>query len=299
MLFNFFLGNHPGIESLEGIRDVTIFIKAGLEELGHKVILSTDHLVKNGINLVYENFSDEFINCIVSNPTLSYGIICSELFDGTLINDFQGNSWLERAINLRRAAHQADFLWVFSPESMSAYATLVRHHGRCFPITLGYTGSLNELAPAERMAERDLVFMGALTPYRVKVIKRLAQAGFSIAMTTGRQPVFLRNAILEQGRVHLALRMNEDWKYPSHSRIVYLLTNGRRIVAEACLQCERFEDYTLRVESDQLVEACDLALHDTTVRQSLEQRIARFRDEIRMRDIMERLIDQTFGGGVG
>lgn len=210
------------------------------------------------------------------------------------MNDLKDDPWLERAANLRIAAHRADFLWVLHTDSLSSYARLVRHHGRCFPISLGYTEALNELGPAETMADHDLVFMGTPTPYRTKVLDRLSQAGFSIARTTGRQPIFLRNATLERGWVHLALRMSEDWKYPSHSRIVYLLTNGRRVVAEACAQRERFEDYTLRVESGDLLEACELALHDAVTRQEMQRRIACFREDIRMRDIMERLVDQTF-----
>ncbi len=294
---NFHLGNHrpDGIESL---RDMTLLFSGGLEQLGYDVRLTRDHLDPAAINILFEYFPDDAMWRLVPRlEGLRYGIICTEQFDGGRF--FTSTRTWREVENFGCVASGARFLWSLDEASVPHYAGC-SGLDQVHYVRVGYSASHREALPVpdDRMAW-DVAFMGRYTPYRQAVVERLESAGMSVYFERTMLPPFIRNAALARARLHLALRLSEDWLYPSPMRIAYLLANDYCVVSERCVEDDPIQDFTVLVDPDQLVERCRALIDRGDWRRLGAENGARFREAMPMAEVLRPFAAGSFTAGPG
>jgi len=222
--FHICLVNH-GSDGRDSITDSLTWVQAGLEENGHQVTVSDTAAERGAINIFWEFFLPELAEQLVSSK-LEYGIIATEIPDGTGFNTRTDIAWINRWQSFQTAAAGARFIWCMNELSIEAYSQFAR----TAYLEFGFTERLVPSTPRARPTY-DFSFTGLPFDYRLGMLQALARRA-SVTYAGGIVSYAEQSGILRSGRVGLALKQTPAWQWPSISRIGRLVHESIPVAAE-------------------------------------------------------------------
>ena len=205
------LANHGPI-GRETLLDQTLWVVSGLEQNGHSVTVSDTSLDPDSLNIFWEYFPPSLGRYLAENQ-FAYGIIGTEIPDGSGFNSRRDNDWPDRWRGFRLAASQAKFIWALVDGAVEDY----RRFSPTAYLELGFT---ERLVPTEPRATPtfDFSFAGVPRTHRQGIIDRLS-AQASVHHANGLLSHGDQLDLLRQGRVALALKQSPDWLWSSPTRV--------------------------------------------------------------------------------
>jgi len=291
MHFHFCTYNHVDKGTLV---DMFRWLRAGLEELGHEVTFSTDALSSTAVNVVWEAFSPES-GAELSASGLKYGMIVTEFMDGTGFNkgtpqsdqvDRRDEAYSRRWLGFQAAASRASFFWSMVESNVGT----LRHRAPASFIELGYSDRLVPTVNEE--PQIDFSFTGILTPHRQRILEALEKRA-ELVWHRRLLPLEERDALFAATRINLSINKTLDWQMPSPTRVGMALLSKRGIALDRTPQQTR---------QSRLVDSCppgmsfvDFALErlNQDWRSAAEVAFERYRSELPMKSIMERVLDES------
>jgi len=217
------LSNHSP-SGLLSLHDLIEWVRNGLEEAGHVVEISHHEVAGDAINLFFEAFRPAVAEEIVATG-VRFGIVATEMPDGTGFNAFRDFDWRDRWHGFERLAPHASFIWALAEQTVATYA----RHAPTSHLPLGF---LPQMLPAEEEARSfDFCFLGLATPHRRALLARLSRHASVLWPEKYVAPDEFRR-LAGRARVGLCLRLGENWEYPSYTRI------GRFLHAQTAMAAE-------------------------------------------------------------
>ncbi len=252
MLFNIYLGNHKiTADNLGGMAKLAEYMEWVLSKSGHEVLISLHEFNGDGINLVFEHFTDESISdgiiSIKRKHGVKIGIIATELIVGKRIPYARSGltaSEQESSNRVRlfdQMARELDFVWCFLQRTAVDYAnkSKICHF---FPV-----GSIKDQVPAYLSPPRniDVFFFGRKTPFRAAIIESIEKLGisvvsFGLGFSNGMLDEFWLKNILLRTKIGLSLSFEKyhgskhgvDPRFASCLRVKQMLDSGVCVVSE-------------------------------------------------------------------
>jgi hypothetical protein len=238
------------------------------------------------VNILWELFSEKDAK-LLRESGVRYGLIATEVADGGGFNTRRDGAWPERWSAFLHAAEGAAFIWSTVERSLPVYAAIAP---AAF-IELGFVDELVLPAAAEE-PPADFSFLGVATPHRQGIIERLrgrarvVWPGTIVRWSAGPR-------VIQSAKIGLALKQTPDWPLPGPSRL------GRIILARRGLAAEHTQDST---QQSRIVPAAPaeadfvefaMAKLAGPWRQEADAAFERYRAEMPMQRIMERVLDLT------
>lgn len=285
MWFHLFTGNHDEIGQ-PTLHDMATWIEGGLIDLGHEVSIG-DYIAPNALNVIWENFRDSDIE-IFNNLDFKFGLIMTEISVRNTFNFLDQEPWLTRRRLFDNLTRRAQFVWSMTEEAVANYRQWVPTGY----LELGFTERFVDPVFAQK-PEIDFGFYGlAIAPYRNSVLHRLREH-CTIAtpdrFLTGRD----LSAFIASFKVGICLKHLPQWTTHSSTRLGRLLHAKRGIAAEYVpVQTRASALASMAAEGQDFVEFCLDCLQDSW-QQRAEDAYERFRTSMPMKQIMERLLDET------
>jgi hypothetical protein len=303
MKFRVVLSNHSP-ESINKLEDMACWLWRGLEEAGHVACVSVGHLDPGAINIFFEYFPDRTLPVFdrLAQMRIPFGILCSEAVTGDTLNDYdspddmivpsEGFTWKRRFENFRTVAGQAEFVWCVHAPSADRAKAFTRG-GRSIFLQSGYVDARREAKPSPpEHKDIDVLFFGATTPYRQRILDQLRAAGLKVEAPDYYVPTFARTSLIERSRICLSLNMRENWPIPSVSRISYLINNGALVVWEKPPFETGHEPFSLAVPTDAVADVCTGIIRNYNPKLG-ERFAADFRKALPMAPIMRQAVADT------
>jgi hypothetical protein len=157
-------------------------------------------------------------------------------------------------------------------------------------IELGYS---DRLVPVSSEEPRfDFSFTGIVTPHRQRILEALQQRA-NVVWNRTLLPLAERDALFAATRINLSINKTVDWQMPSPTRVGMALLSKRGIALDGTPQQTR---------QSSLVDSCppgidfvDFALERLSRdwRSAAEVAFERYRSELPMKAIMERVLDES------
>jgi hypothetical protein len=274
--------------------DMFCWLQAGLEELAHQVTLSHDALCPSAMNVIWEGFSPETGEELRASG-LRYGIIVTEFMDGEGFNkgtpqsrqvDRRDETYRRRWLGFQAAASRAKFFWSMVESNVVA----LRDRAPSSFIELGYSDRLVPVVSEEPGI--DFSFTGVLTPHRQQILEALEKRAQVVWHRT-LLPVAERDTLFRSTRINLSINKTSDWQMPSPTRVGMALLSKRGIaldrtpqktrqssLVDSCPEGMSFVDFALERLSRDWQSAAEIAFE-------------RYRTELPMKAIMERVLDES------
>jgi hypothetical protein len=286
--FHFCTANHNEIGKSTLI-DMGDWFEAGLLDLGHEVTFSENHVEAGAINLFWECFAPG-MGKEIAKAGIVYGIIATEIPDGYGFNWRPEPEWKARFDAFHEVASRASFIWAQIESTLPFYAQFC-------PAAFSALGFSERLIPdyIDQVPARDFCFFGLRTPYREEAVKKIRK----YAKVEWPETFLSREGVaglIAASKIGLSFKQSEQWPVPSPPRLGRLMLAKRGVAAEfvpvatqqgelvgLCPKDADFSDYALGIlNSDWKRRANDV--------------FENYRSEMPMRNIMERVLDQTLLG---
>jgi hypothetical protein len=294
--FHFCAYNH-GDFGRQTLVDMFRWLRAGLQELGHEVTYSPDTADPSAVNVLWEFFVPVEVGERLAASDLTYGLIVTEYMDGVGFNigsplsaaaDRRDEAHRIRGEGFRAAARSAKFFW----SMVESNVVPLRELAPASFVELGYADSLVPKLTEEPTI--DFSFTGILTPYRAKILEKLEERAVvvrpkSLALLSVEE----RDALFWTTRINLSPNKTDNWQMPSPVRV------GMALLAKRGIALDRTPQQT---RQSRLVESCpegmsfvDFALSQLGGNWREAARIAfdRFRSELPMKEITERILEES------
>jgi hypothetical protein len=221
--FHLTVCNHgPGRHTLI---DLLTWVKSGLEDNGHKVIVSQEEFSSKTMNIFWEYFEPKMATFLMDSE-VPFGLIATELPDGAGFNGRRDEVWVARWEGFKMIAPHARFIWSLVEEAVPAYAAFAP---AAF-LELGFTQRLVSDTPTDTPSH-DFSFTGTANTYRERILDRLARTA-SVNTAGGLVNRAEQQQIQHSGRMALALKQSPDWRWSSPARLGILLHQRVPIAAE-------------------------------------------------------------------
>lgn len=290
MEWNFCTANHNAT-GRSSLVDMLAFLKAGLESIGHDVLVSQELVFPDRMNVFFENFRSYNYDTILK-ADVPFGLIATEIPTGQTFNWQDNSDWQDRYQAFKELAPNAAFIWVMVESTLPFYETF----GPAGYLELGFVEELHE--PRRLKTDpKDFYFLGQKTPYRYDLLDKISKRA-SLALPE----IFLSADEMirfqGEGKVSLNLRQSDEWPVPSPTKLARSLMSEIPISLEyvpeltrqseilgMCPQDIDFIDYSLGIlESD----------WSTKAKKNLE----RFKKEMPMAQILRDLINRTLAKNI-
>jgi hypothetical protein len=274
--------------------DMFLWLQAGLEEHGHEVTFSDDKLSPTATNVVWEGFSPEN-GAELSTSGLKYGIIVTEFMDGVGFNkgtpqsdelDRRDGAYRRRSQGFRAAASRASFFWSMVESNVVA----LREQAPSSFVELGFSDRLVPVVSEE--PHIDFSFTGILTPHRQRILESLEKRA-NVVWHRALLPLAERDKLFVATRINLSMNKTADWQMPSPTRV------GKALLCKRGIALDRTPQKT---RQSRLVDSCpemmdyvDFAMQHLkrNWRSAAESAFERYRSELPMKRIMERILDES------
>lgn len=289
MWFHLCLGNHSEIGK-STLADHIQWLEAGLTELGHDVTIG-DRLAPHAVNVLWDGFSPGQGRWLRESG-VQYGIVATEMPDGEGFNHRRDGEWEWRWPAFIEAASGARFIWSTIEESIPTYAAFA-------PASFFEFGFSERLIPYEACwdPEADFGFYGLVTPYRQEILERI-QSRCKVYrppnnfMAPGEMARFIARC-----KIILCFKQSPDWPIPSPTRLGRALLSKRGIANEYVPVPTRQGMLIpiAPVDAD-YAEFC-LARLSGPWKRDAHEAFERYRAEMPMCRIVERLLDETVARG--
>jgi hypothetical protein len=262
------------------------WLVGSLKELKHEVTVG-DTIAPNAMNLIWENFRDADEQ-IFEDYNFKFGLIATEIPVGDSFNWLDAEPWRTRRRTFDRIAPRAQFIWSLVEEP----ANLYRRWAPSGYLELGFRESIVDRV-FEREPEFDFGYYGLeITSYRGGVLNRLNQKLKIVTpdrFLAGRE----LNTFISSFKIGICLKHSAHWTIPSPGRTARLLHAKRGIAAEYVPVRTRASALVPMAGEDQdFAEFC-LECINGPWRERAEQAFETYRAKMPMKDIMERLLDET------
>lgn len=226
------------------VSDTVRLIKCALEDIGFRVDIEKD-ISDKSINIIIENFSDEYLNKVKSCYERGgrFIIVATEFLTVDTFNDFGGDVndkshyenkvyWQERFKNFLEVLKFSDAVFHLSEHQVPVYKRFfegkpVIYLPHCYVSNF----STVKMRPNQER-DVDVLFTGTLTDYRKKILSGIEEAGYKVKNLPMLTASFHRDDLISRSKVCLNLPQNERWDYQSNSRIHYHLINESPIVTQ-------------------------------------------------------------------
>jgi len=183
-------------------------------------------------------------------------------------------------------------IWDYSARNIKT----LRAHGITGPIgyvPIGYVPEMTRIK-SEPIQGIDVLFYGALSPRRVKILDELRKAGIAVSTVCG---VFgaARDALIARAKIVINLHYY-DASIFEMIRVSYLFANRKAVLAECNAETEVDEgvrEAGVLVPSEQIVSACIRMLQDSDLRHEIEERGFKYISSHAETDILKRLLEGT------
>lgn len=297
MHFHFSAFNHSP-SGKETLLDMFLWLQAGLEETGHTVSFSSDTLDPAAMNVLWECFIPPESGVELAASGLNYGIVVTEFMDGQGFNrgtpsseyaDRRDDTYRARWQGFEAAARSSKFFWSLAESNLAP----LRQRAPASFLELGYS---DRLLPTEsEVPSIDFSFTGEVTPLRMQAIERLA-AHAEVRWYRHLLPLDERDKLILATRIYLAPNKTLDWDIPSPTRVGKVLHYKRGIALDRTPQTtpqSRLVD--VRPEGVDYVDYA-LSLLGSDWQRRAEQSFERFRAELPMKVITQRLLDECLLG---
>jgi hypothetical protein len=291
--FHFSTYNH--LEQFKGtLLDMFAWLEAGLRDLGHEVTFSDESLSPTALNVVWEGFTPESGEEL-RDSGMEYGLIVTEFIDGTGFNkgspqsdqvDRRDEPYRKRWHGYQAAASRARFFWSMVESNVDG----LRRQAPASFIELGYSDRLVPHAGNE--PHIDFSFTGIVTPHRQRILEALEKLS-QVVWHRKLLPIGERDKLFLATRINLSMNKTVDWQMPSPTRVGKALLSKRGIALDRTPQVTR---------QSSLVGCCpagidfvDFALAQLhrDWRRAAATAFERYRTELPMKGIMERVLDES------
>ncbi len=283
--FHFCTANHNQM-GRASLNDQAEMFEAGLLDLGHRVTFS-DHTVEPAaINIFWECFSPAAVKRMAA-LTVPYGIIATEIPDGTGFNWRREKKWLTRYEGFKTVAARAAFIW-------SAYEAAMPFYESFCPSVFVDFGFSERLIPSysHQVPIHDFSFYGLSTPYRehaIDKIRRHANVQWPKTFLTPQQV----GELIGQSKIGINFKQSEGWPVPSGTKLMRLMMAKRGVASEYVPVATRQGEIAGICPPD--VDFADYALEllHGDYKARADAVFERYRAELPMAAILERAIDHT------
>jgi hypothetical protein len=274
--------------------DMYLWLRAGLEDLGHEVTFSDDALSPSAFNIVWEGFSRETGEELRASD-YEYGLIVTEFMDGSGFNkgtpqsnqvDRRDEAYRIRWEGFQAAASRARFFWSMVESNVVG----LRQHAPASFIELGFSERLIPAATAEPTI--DFSFTGILTPHRRQILEALEKRAQVVWHRT-LLPLEERDELFLATRINLSPNKTIDWQMPSPTRVGKALLSKRGIAIDRTPQRTRQSNFVDCCPEGMNYVDFSLGKLDQDWRAAAEAAFERYRSELPMRGIMERVLDES------
>ena len=285
MHFHFCTANHSR-QGRESLIDMMVWFRSGLERLGHRVTESDRGFDQGAVNILWELFTDKDAK-LLKESGVRYGIVATEIADGDGFNQRRDGAWPERWAGFLKAAEGASFIWTTVERSQPFYAQLAP---TAF-IEFGFVEELvSPLAAEEPTA--DFFFLGSVTEYRRPIIDRLRRhARINCPGTIVRWSAGER--VMASAKVGLVLKLSADWPLPSPARVGRILLARRGLAAEHTVDSTKQSMIVPSAPAGADFVEFAMSKLGEGWRRDADAAFERYRSELPMARIMERVLDLT------
>ncbi|MGY4530941.1 hypothetical protein ACVW0Y_000044 [Pseudomonas sp. TE3786] len=283
--FHFCTANHNAV-GRSTLTDMADWFEAGLLELGHKVTFSETSVERSAINLFWEYFEPGMLKELLG-AGVEFGIIATEIPDGEGFNWQSDPRWTARFDTFSEVARHAKFIWTMIESTVPFYAQFC-------PTAFIELGFSERLVPADLNTRPhiDFCFFGLRTPYREKVVKQLEKHAKVVWPQGLLSPTGIAE-LISNSRVGLNFKQSAQWPIPSPTRLGRLMMARRAVAAEHVPVSTRQGDIAGICPQSELFHQHALHILDSGWHQSAEQVFERYKTEMPMALIMERVLEQT------
>jgi len=265
-------------------RDFILTIKYSLEDLGHKVTLSTFYLDPESINLVIgAYFLDDKQRSELRGLGYKIGYINTEIIANDMLNfnpnkvNFMG-SYLP-------TMKSGEFIWDVVLDNINEYVS--------YGVDAQFLrwGSQQKLRDINHRLDKDLdfYFFGSLSPRRLAIIEELLKSGLK-GMADNTCPYFVRNDRISRAKIHLNLIQDTKYSHVNAFRICYLAENTCCILSEFNNDPANYLKYTSAIQTERLSEQIRELIANNGWKNQAEIANAEF-TKIKMKNIMEEILD--------
>jgi hypothetical protein len=286
--FHFCTANHNEV-GRSTLVDMANWFAAGLLDLGHKVTFSDSYVESGALNVFWDRFRPQMREEL-AKAGIAYGIVATEIPDGHAFNWRKEPEWKERFDAFHDMARGASFIWTMVESTLPFYSQFC---GTSY-MELGFS---ERLIPSQTFSQHDydFSFFGLRTPYREQLVERLR----TYARVEWPENFLSPHEVAEligRSKIGLSFRQSEVWPIPSPTRLGRLMMAKRGVAAEyvpvatkqgeiagICPQSSDFAEYALE-------------MLNSDWKQRAESVFDAYRDKMPMRDIMQRVLDQTVDG---
>jgi hypothetical protein len=291
MWFHLYLGNHDAIAGRDSLYDMVEWLVAGLTELKHRVTVG-DTIAPRAMNIVWDNFrpGDEQL---IANRDFRFGLIATEIPTDQTFNWRDEAPWPERRRAFETIAPYAQFIWSTVEGPVSQYRRLAP----AGYLELGFSEAMVDPIFSKVSPTFDFAFYGLLTPYRTAILDKLRRHCDILVPKE-----FLKgkeiNRFIASAKIGICFKQSPMWPIPSPTRVGRLLHARRGIAAEFTPSPTRVGQLIpMANESEDFAEFCLECLREPW-KQRADDSYDRFRATMRMRDILEKLLDTTFAASI-
>jgi hypothetical protein len=279
MEFNLYIsGAFP--KQLLQMNDETLdYFRESMSRCGYNSRLNYLSLRQDAINILFEPFEQsEEVEWLLGmkRQGFRFGMVVSELYinneipylesglalmsvnDKTLHDRFRKRRGL-----LETLIREAEFSWSLLERSGENFKSL---NPNSFFYPFGHTRTV----PADlrrSVKDIDILFIGKATPYRLKIIEGLANAGLSVFayggdFPSGHLPNLLLNSVYDRAKIGLNLTLNgaiptadgRDQRFASCTRIQQMLAREICVVCEEIPWDNPYRPYMVNSSVENLVE---------------------------------------------
>lgn len=325
MLFNIFTKNLGDLAAVDSFSSVINYLRKTLSACGHDVTVEYSRIHSDGINLLFEEFSDESfcqeISKMRREKGIRFGIIATELMQKEGFPyarhgiSYAGVADQEAIISRRldgfaEVVKSVDFVWSFLPRTADYLSNSIAI-SEWLPV-----GHIEDIPPELRRSPKniDICFFGKKTPHRESVIDLLVDSGLQVVAVgggfppLGYYPISLLGSVLDQSKIALNLTLHAaedapagtDPRFVSCMRMVEFLQRDLFVVSEDIPLDNPYKDFMESAPIDELPALCNRLLEDGSWDNLGKQRCKKFRKAMDVRKMCTPVIERTLAAmGLG
>jgi len=269
-------------------RDFILVLKHSLEDLGHRVILSGTSVDSGCVNLVIGAY---FLNkdsiAALMKSGVKYANVNTEIIGNDMLNHNPGKvDFLGAYMPMIKSGM---FSWDVVQNNIGEYG---KYGANAHFLRWGFHPGMKDISHRSTK-DLDYYFFGMMSPRRKALIERINAAGFKGEVDNS-CPYFLRNDRISRARIQLNIIQDSKYSHVNSFRICYLANNDCYILSEPEDDPAGYLKYADVADEATLIEKMSAALQQDRWRDKAALAAVEF-EAIKMTDIMEELLDTSFG----
>jgi hypothetical protein len=273
------------------VRNAYLLYYHSLNELGHSVLLSENHLLPEALNIIFTplQLTDLPILKTLRENRLRFAIASFEIFCGDSFNHGEFPFSQSHQEVFRECVAEAEFVISHYLDEFPAYRALT---AKAFYIPYGFHPRVEEIESAQEKFF-DVYFFGSLNPERVKIINALRSAGLAVAVHQNGGNVTARNSYIAASRITLNLVQGAPYTHVSVQRVLYLANNRICCVSNRNADRDNYLRHAVSLDTAALVEGCMTVIRSRTHQRLGEEAYVSFSQNL-MTQRFEEMLDTVY-----